>query len=75
VIVNFGLPCWFTATGLRVLVTRLNWGMFGSFLSAFFKSSLGPPRDTMGRRFAGWSYWERQEPTSRNGLAWAESNV
>jgi hypothetical protein len=39
-------------------VTRLNWGMFGSFLSAFFKSSLGPPRDTMGRRFAGWSYWE-----------------
>ena len=57
---NFGLPCWLTATGLRVSVTRLNWGMFGSFLSVFFKSSLGPPRNTMVRRFAGWSYWEGQ---------------
>jgi hypothetical protein len=60
VIGNFGLPCWLTATGLRVSVTRLNWGMFGSCLSVFFKSSLGPPRDTMVRRFAGWSYWEGQ---------------
>jgi hypothetical protein len=46
--VHYGLPCRFIAIALRVSVKRLNWGVFGFFVSVFFKSVLGPPRDNYG---------------------------